>query len=103
MTNSIATTNVIYTKKSTLDWSDLWTEFGMKRDNGGRWYPSAGTPDYAKNYLSNIRTPSRAWPHSYAKAMLSQKFAKLVVEYDPELAVKLDIATVIDVTLQRAA
>ena len=81
-----------YIKKATLSFPDLWNHFEMKKDKGDRWEASSETPEYVKEYLSNYRTPSRAWPLSHAKAMLSQKFAKLVVENDPELAVKLGVA-----------
>jgi hypothetical protein len=85
-------TEVTYIKKSTLEFSSLWTHFGMSKDNGGRWYPSDETPEWVQEYLEDVRSPSRAWPLSYAKAMLTQKFAKLVVEKDQELAVELGIA-----------
>lgn len=81
-----------YVKKSTLGFRDLWTSFAMTKDNGGRWYPSEKTQEYVKAYLETVRTPSRAWPLSYAKALLSQKFAKMVCEQEPALAVKLGIA-----------
>ena len=43
-------------------------------------------------YLKSYRTPSRSFPNSYASALLSQKFAKLLTEMNPALAVKLKIA-----------
>lgn len=81
-----------YIKKATLDFPDLWKHFGMTKDNGGRFFPTENTQDYVQEYLSDKRTPSRSWPLSYAKSMLTQKFAKLVVEKEPELAIKLKIA-----------
>lgn len=81
-----------YIKKSTLSFPDLWKHFGMSKDNGGRWETTANTPEWAIEYLAGYRTPSRAWPNSYATAMLSQKFAKLVVENDPKLAVLVGVA-----------
>jgi len=83
---------VQYIKKATLVWNDLWTHFGMNRDNGGRYFPGKKTQDYVCKYLDHFRTPSRSWPNSYAKAMLTQKFAKLVVKHEPALALKLGIA-----------
>lgn len=83
---------ITYIKKSTVEFKSLWEEFGMSKDNGGRWYTTESTPEWVAEYLSDYRTPSRAWPHSYSKAMLSQKFAKLAVEKDPKLALKLKIA-----------
>lgn len=81
-----------YIPKSTLQWPHLWQYFGMEKDNGGRWYPTESTEKYVVEFLDTIRAPSRSWPDSYAHAMLRQKFAKLVVENEPELALKLGIA-----------
>lgn len=81
-----------YKKSTTLSWPDLWNHFGMSKDNGGRWYPTECTQDYVRAFLDTIRTPSRSWPNSYASAMLRQKFAKLVVEHEPDLAIELGIA-----------
>lgn len=92
-TTKNTTKNTIkYIPKSTLGWKNLWTDFSMSKDNGGRWHPSDNTQEYVKEYLKGHRSPSRAWPNSYAKPLLTQKFAKLVVEKEPELAVKLGIA-----------
>jgi hypothetical protein len=87
-------TTATYIKKSTLGWADLWGCFGMEKDAGGRWYPTSETQGYVKGFLEYYRSPSHAWPHSYSKPMLSQKFAKLVVKNEPKLAVKLGIAEV---------
>lgn len=81
-----------YIKGATLEWPNIWNEFGMHKDNGGRWYPSESTQDYVVEFLKDIRSPSRSFPNSYASAMLRQKFAKLVCEKEPELAVKIGIA-----------
>jgi hypothetical protein len=81
-----------YIKKSTIEFPALWVEFGMEKDNGGRWNVGSDTQEWVKEYLSQYRTPSRAWPHSYSKAMLSQKFAKLLCEKDEALAVKMGVA-----------
>jgi len=72
----------------TLDWSDLWTHLEMSRDNGGRWYATPGTP--AAEYIdaASYRTPSRAWPHSHARPLLTQKFAKWLLATHPDLAAK---------------
>jgi len=80
-----------YIKSSTLSWPDLWNHFGMSKDNGGRWETTESTPSYVNEFLSEIRAPSRAWPNTYASAMLRQKFAKTVCEQDPDLAIKLGI------------
>ena len=81
-----------YIKKSTISFSDLWTSFSMSKDKGGRWDATSNTPEWVKKYLTFYRAPSRAWPESHSKAMLSQKFAKALCENDPALAVKLGVA-----------
>jgi hypothetical protein len=83
---------VEYIKKSTLGWTDLWQHLGMSKDSGGRWYPTSSTPEWVEEYLKEYRSPSRSWPNSYAAAMLSQKFAKLLCHEDPRLAIKLEVA-----------
>ena len=85
-------TTATYIKKSTLSFPDLWNEMGMEKDKGGRWESGENTPDWAREYLKGYRTPSRSWPMSHAKALLSQKFAKLLTEKDPKLAIKLGVA-----------
>ncbi len=69
----------------TLNWQDL-RALG-RSDNANRWMPR---PDIAE-YFSAIRSPSRAWPHSYAKAAQTQKFAKWLLENRPELAAQFKI------------
>ena len=73
----------------TLEWPDLWNHLGMERDKGGRWYPGDSTPDSIKDYLSKYRSPSRAWPQSYAKPLLTMKFAKWLREHEPDLYEKI--------------
>ena len=80
-----------YISKAKITWNQL-KELGMSRDKGGRWFPSAKTPTWVAEYLEGYRTPSRAWPNSYATALMSQKFAKLLVEKAPALAVALNVA-----------
>lgn len=60
--------------KTQLTWKDLFTF--MTRDNGGRWFAEEGTPAY--EYITNngYRSPSRAWPQSHAKPLMTKKFAK---------------------------
>lgn len=82
---------VEYIKGTKLSFPDLWNHFGMHKDNGGRWLTTNNTQVYVVEYLDNYRSPSRAWPNSYAVAMLSQKFAKLVIINEPDLAIKLNI------------
>jgi hypothetical protein len=42
-----------------------------KTDSAGRWYPNADVAEYFRS----IRAPSRAYPHSYARAAQTKKFA----------------------------
>jgi hypothetical protein len=77
--------------KTSLEWKDL-SEIGMYRTRGECIEPSRKTPVWVTDYLSNIRSPSRQWPWSYAKALQSQKFAQVMVDHDPALAVRLAIA-----------
>ena len=58
-----------------------------KTDNANRWYP---IEDIAE-YFYSIRSPSRTWPHSYAKAAQTGKFAKWLIENRPTIAQKLEI------------
>ena len=64
----------------TLDWKDVY-KLG-KTDNAKRWYPH----EEVASYFSDIRSPSRAWPWSYAKAAQSQKFAKWLLVNRPDVA-----------------
>jgi hypothetical protein len=77
--------------KDKLDWPDLWQELGMEKDSGWRWYPGDDTPTFVVEYLSGYRSPSRAHPFSYARALLTRKFAKHLIEIDKELAAKVGL------------
>lgn len=81
-----------YISKATLKWPNLWNDLGLTRDNGGRWYAGKESPAWIREYCEQFRTPSRAYPHSHSKPLLTQKFARLLCEKDPELAVKLGVA-----------
>jgi len=70
---------------NTLNWQNL-RALG-RTDNANRWMPR---PDIAE-YFSAIRSPSRAWPHSYAKAAQTQKFAKWLLANRPEVAAQFKI------------
>lgn len=72
--------------KNQLDWPDLWNHLGMTKDKGDRWYPGDDTPKWVADYLSGYRSPSRAYPYSYAKPLLTKKFAKVLAETDEVLA-----------------
>jgi hypothetical protein len=81
----------LYIKKTALKWNQL-ASIWLKKDRAGRFTPTDDAPKWLHEYLSNYRTPSRSWPFSYAKACLSQKFAKVLSEKEPDLAQRLGIA-----------
>jgi len=58
------------TIQNPLTFSDL-KHYGSW-DRAGRWYPSEDIAEY----FNHIRSPSRAWPYSYAKAACTVKFMK---------------------------
>jgi len=60
-----------------------------KQDSAGRWYPA----DDVAEYFSAIRSPSRAWPHSYAKAAQTVKFATWLIANRPDLAAQLGVTS----------
>jgi len=64
-----------------------WTHLRRlgRTDSAGRWYPSAEIAEY----FEGLRAPSRAWPHSYARAAQTAKFAKWLTTQRPEIAAKL--------------
>jgi hypothetical protein len=72
-----------YDMKKALTWADI-RRIG-KSDKAGRWYPA---PNVAE-YFSGIRSPSRAWPWSYAKAAQTAKFARWLTEHQPAIAQQL--------------
>ena len=71
----------------TLGWTELRT-LGTT-DNGNRWYPRKGLD--LEPYFNGYRSPSRAWPNSYAKAAQTQKFARWLRDNRPELAARVGI------------
>ena len=84
-----------YIKKATLSFPNLWSDLGLSKDNGGRWFAGTGSPEFVREYCSHYRTPSRAWPMSHAKPLLSQKFAQALCENMPELAIKCGVGVVL--------
>lgn len=64
-------------------WTDL-RRLG-RTDSAGRWYPR---PEIAE-YFIGIRAPSRAWPHSYAIAAQTVKFARWLEAQRPDIAATL--------------
>jgi len=69
-----------------LTWNDIY-KIG-NTDNANRWYPS----DTVSAYFSTIREPSRAYPHSMARAAQTMKFAKWLIKNKPEIANKFDLS-----------
>ena len=69
----------------TLTWQSIRT-IG-KTDHAGRWYPC----DDVVEYFATIRSPSRAWPHSYARAAQTAKFARWLIANRPAIAAQLKI------------
>lgn len=69
----------------SLDWYTI-RAIG-NTDNANRWHPVPGVAEY----FATIRSPSRAWPHSYAKAAQTQKFARWLTVNRPELAKQLGV------------
>ena len=67
----------------TLNWTSI--RVIGKQDGAGRWTPNAEVAEYFRN----IRTPSRAWPNSMAKAAQTAKFANWLITNRPEIAAKL--------------
>lgn len=66
----------------TLTWADI-RRLG-KTDSANRWYPH----DDIAEYFHGLRAPSRAWPHSYAKAAQTAKFARWLTAQRPDIAAK---------------
>ena len=69
----------------TLNWTSI-RAIG-RTDNASRWYPCADVAEY----FETIRAPSRAWPHSYAKAAQTLKFARWLCVNRPEIAQRLGL------------
>ena len=68
-----------------LDWKQIY-KIGAS-DKANRWYPDAEIAEY----FYPLRAPSGAWPHSYAKAAQTAKFAKWLIEKHPTIAQKVGI------------
>lgn len=72
------------TRKTTLDWNDLFKV--LIRDNGGRWYAEKDTPEAEYIDITGYRMPSRAYPHSHAKPLMTLKYAKWLRANHPDHA-----------------
>ena len=77
-------------KQYITDKSVIWKVLGLVRCHAsGRWdYEQGVTKPVVIDYLQagGYRRPSRAYPMSYFTALLTAKFAKYLIENDPELA-----------------
>lgn len=82
-----------YIRHSQIDWEDARSHFGLvKAGSKKAWRPGPATPFYVKEFLKDYKDPEDSYPGSYMRAMTTCKFAKLLSEKDPVLAVKLLIA-----------
>ena len=72
-------------KMQTLNWESI--RFFGETDSAGRWYPDSDIAEY----FSTIRSPSRAWPHSYARAAQTSTCARWLAENRPEQAARFGI------------
>ena len=72
--------------KLTLTWTSI-KAIGQY-DKANRWYP---TDDRVKPYFEHLRSPSRAFPHSYSKSAQTKKFANWLCDNVPELALELEL------------
>ena len=68
-----------------LDWQSI--RLIGKSDKQNRWYPI----NEVAEYFYPLRRPSGAWPHSYAKAAQTAKFAKWLIENRPVIAKQLGV------------
>ena len=83
---TVSTVSAVSAPRAHLDWSDL-RALG-RSDNGNRWHPSV---ESIKSYFDGYRSPSRGWPHSYAKAAQTVKFARWLRANDAALADRLNL------------
>lgn len=76
-----------------LNNADIWNFDLLKRDNAGRWDLSDNSPDVVRDYIDQncYRLPSRSYPLSFFKPLLTMKFVKYLVENDRDLAVKIGV------------
>jgi len=81
---------VVVAPRQNIDWEDLFEM--CYRDKGGRWFPNDDTPAAEYVEQNGYRTPSRAWPYSYVKPLLTRKFAKWLREHHPAYADQLNLA-----------
>lgn len=72
----------------TLNWDNLKSigKYGKHK----AWHPD----DSVQEYFSILRRPTRAYPHSYARAAQTYKFAYWLVENRPEIAQRFKLGIV---------
>ena len=77
------------TVKQTLTYNDVYLM--TTRDNGGRYHARPDTP--AAEYIqeNGYRTPSRAWPYSHSKPLLTKKFANWLKAKYPDIAKEFNL------------
>lgn len=78
--------------KIKLDWQDI-RSIGSY-DKAGRWYPYK---EFAP-YFEPLRSPSRAFPYSYAKAAQTYKFFAYLLNNHPETACRFMPDNIADYT-----
>lgn len=81
-TNAVTATEAVE-EKTTLTWKDLRSLGNF--DSKNRF---DATHHAAVEYinLGGYRTPSRAWPHSHSKPLMTAKFAKWLKVNHPDIA-----------------
>lgn len=72
------------THMDRLTWTDI-RRIG-KTDSANRWYPDAEVSEY----FASLRAPSRAYPHSYAKAAQTLKFKRWLDVNRPAIAARFN-------------
>lgn len=75
--------------KTRLDWEDIH-RLG-RCDKGNRWFPRHEYWKDLEGYLWAYRSPSRNWPWSYAKALMTYKAAEWILENRPGIAKMLGL------------
>ena len=78
--------DIMKDKIATLGWHEVY-KLG-KTDNANRWYPN----EEVKEYFNGYRLPSRAYPWSYAKAAMTQKFARWLYDNHPDIYKRLGLS-----------
>lgn len=67
-------------EKLALTPQDLREADAIRFDSAGRAYPNPCKPYWRYIYSNGYRPPSRAYPYSYMKPLMTKKFAKWLME-----------------------